>query len=80
MCRRNGVTSDRPMTIWVTSVDSEFAGVQGSFDSFGVTRHAGQEIAYQGVGTAHSSEHSLEASHDRQQSRREQGVGLSIIQ
>jgi len=44
------------MTIWVTSVDSEFAGVQGSFDSFGVTRHAGQEIAYQGVGTAHSSE------------------------
>ena len=68
------------MTIWVTSVDSEFAGVQGSFDSFGVSCHAGKEMAYQGVGIAHSSEHCLEASHDRQQSRREQGVGLSIIQ
>ena len=80
MCHRNGVTSGRPMTMWVTSVDSVFAGVQGTFDSFGVVRHAGQEIAYQGVGIAHSSEHCLEASHDRQQSRREQGVGLSIIQ
>ena len=45
------------MTIWVTSVDSEFAGVQGSFDSFGVYCHAGKEMAYQGVGTAHSSDY-----------------------
>ena len=80
MCHRNGVPSGSPMTMWVTSEDSVFAGVQGTFDSFGVVRHAGQEIAYQGVGIAHSSEHCLEASHDRQQSRREQGVGLSIIQ
>ena len=44
------------MTMWVTSEDSVFAGVQGTFHYFGVVRHARQEIAYQGVGTAHSLE------------------------
>ena len=57
MCHRNGVPSGSPMTMWVTSEDSVFAGVQGTFDSFGVVRHARQEIAYQGVGIAHSSDY-----------------------
>ena len=33
------------------------AGLQGTLDSIGVVRHAGQEIAYEGVGTTHSSEY-----------------------
>ena len=49
---RNGVPSGSLMTMWITSKDSVFAGVQGTCDSFGVVRHAGREIEYQGVGTA----------------------------